>query len=77
MKKLDGVREYAEGYVVTVKTVEEYLPEELHKLIETNEWDGKRLVVVATNEGGYNDTAIDLVDLLEWVNLHMPELLDL
>ena len=34
-----------------------------------------RLVVDATNEGGYSGTDVDLVQLLEWVNKNMPELL--
>lgn len=34
-----------------------------------------RFVVDATNEGGYSGTDVDLVQLLEWVNKNMPELL--
>jgi hypothetical protein len=33
-----------------------------------------RLVVDAKNEGGYNGTDVDLVQLLEWVSKNMPEL---
>jgi hypothetical protein len=37
--------------------------------------EGDRFVVVATNEGSNNSTAIDLLDLLEWVRANRPELL--
>lgn len=48
---MDGVREYGAEHTV-----------ELHR-----DDDSGRLVVVATNEGGYNATYVDLIDLLDWV----------
>lgn len=34
-----------------------------------------RLVVCGYNEGGYNRTCIDLLDLIGWLKKHKPELL--
>ena len=34
-----------------------------------------RPVIVASNEAGYCGTFVDLIQLLEWVNKNMPELL--
>ena len=34
-----------------------------------------RPVLVAINEGGYNSTAVDLVDVIAWVRANRPELL--
>jgi hypothetical protein len=34
-----------------------------------------RPVVLAFNEGGYNSTAVDLLDLIDWLRKHRPELL--
>ena len=36
---------------------------------------GGRIVVVAYNEGGFNRTEVDLLDLIGWVQKHRPELL--
>ena len=49
--ELVGVREYAEGFPVALWRDE----------------DSGRLLIVAENEGGNNSTAIDLLDLLEWL----------
>jgi hypothetical protein len=38
------------------------------------EEDG-RMIILAKNEGGYNCTKVDLLDVIEWVKKHMPELL--
>jgi hypothetical protein len=48
---MQGVREYAEGNPVRLQ------------------YDAVacRLVIVASNEGGYNEVAIDLLDLVEWL----------
>lgn len=53
------MREYTEGYEVCLV---EQVP-------------GGRLVVKATNEGRYDSTAVDLVDLLNWLAGNRPELL--
>lgn len=44
-------------------------------LLETDEPTG-RLVVVVTNQGGYDSTSIDLKELIGWLRKHMPEVLD-
>jgi hypothetical protein len=33
-----------------------------------------REIIEALNEGGYNGVEIDLLDLLEWIKKHRPEL---
>lgn len=72
-----GVREYSEGE-----------PVYLSKLKKDTYWDGKpeeeiwgsklngREVIVASNEGGYNCTQIDLLGLVEWLKNNRPELLE-
>ena len=37
--------------------------------------DDGRLLILAENEGGYNHTYVDLVDVIEWVKANKPELL--
>jgi len=32
-----------------------------------------RFIVVAYNEGGFKSTAVDLIDLLEWAWINMPD----
>lgn len=34
-----------------------------------------RLVINAYNPGGYDDTMVDLLDLIEWLKQNKPELL--
>ncbi len=34
-----------------------------------------RWIIDALNEGGYNGTEVDLIDLIEWLRKHRPELL--
>lgn len=36
----------------------------------------ERIVIQALNEGGYNRTLVDLIDVLSWVKKNMPELLE-
>jgi hypothetical protein len=67
-----GVTEYCEGLDVSLeRTSGVYchgLPEE--------QWLGRgRLVIQALNEGGYNATQIDLVQLIKWLRANRPELL--
>lgn len=35
----------------------------------------KRPAIVARNEGGFNGTEVDLLDLIKWIKNEMPELL--
>lgn len=44
-------------------------------IVEVDVGDDGRLVVRAFNESGYNSTEVDLLDVLEWVRQHRPELL--
>jgi len=57
-KEMEGVREYGDG-----------LPVELL-------WDRhhQRWVIEAMNEGGQARTSVDLIDLVEWLKEHRPEL---
>ena len=49
--ELSGVREYAEGFPVSLWM----------------DADSGRLVIVAENEAGNNATAVDLLDLVRWL----------
>lgn len=35
-----------------------------------------RPIIVAANEGGYNSVQIDLIDVITWIKLHRPELIN-
>lgn len=50
---MEGVREHAEEYPVSLRVTEK-----------------GRIGIYAMNEGGYNCTVVDLLDLLEWVKVH-------
>lgn len=41
--------------------------------VELNDVNG-RPVIMAYNEGGYNSTQVDLLDLIEWLKEHKEEL---
>lgn len=56
---LQDVREYCEGMGVLLGTDE----------------DSGREVIKAVNEGGYNSTHVDLLDLITWLKQNRPELL--
>lgn len=80
---MEGVREYGEstGNVRIVDGVEALDYEYVERTgAEARMFDlvVKRsrpvIVVVAENEGGYNDTEVDLMDLLRWVKKNRPEL---
>ena len=43
---------------------------------ETVKGEG-RLVIKAFNEAGYNHTLVDLIDVIEFVKINYPELLEL
>lgn len=38
-------------------------------------YENNRPVIVASNEAGYSGTFVDLIQVLEWVNENIPELL--
>lgn len=56
---LEGVREYAEEYPVKIGY----------------DQDEHRIVIKAINEGGYNCTLVDLIDLIDWIKKNRPELI--
>lgn len=67
---MTAIREYGEGRMVTV----------VNSIIGENEFhysgkDEERLVVCARNEGGYNGTVVDLLDVINWVKANRPDLL--
>lgn len=64
------IREYAEEYPVQIR-----LLKEVSEIKGFNKGLG-RYVIIAENEGGYNCTSVDLLDVLEWVKKHKPELLE-
>jgi len=76
-----GVREYAEGYLVSLgrrstnigvqRARQIYGPRVADRWVD----DGLRWVVCASNEGGMNGTEVDLFDLLGWLARHRPDLL--
>jgi len=55
---MEGVREYWEQYPVKLDVDEE----------------SGREIILSKNEGGYNSTAVDLLDLVEWLRAHRPDL---
>jgi hypothetical protein len=59
-KMKTNIREYAEGFDV----------EFLEKIGSNNIF-----CIVAKNEGGYNSTFVDLVDVINFVKENLPELL--
>ena len=61
------IREYAEGYPVEVT---------MEKPSNDNHLTEPRLVVVAYNEGHFNSTAVDIVDLLQYLKEHYPNYLE-
>lgn len=61
---MTGVREHGEGYDVELR--DQF----------TSTRGEPRLCVLARNEGGYNSTAVDLLDLIQWLRENKPELLN-
>lgn len=45
-------------------------------VVELHEEENGRLAIFALNEGGYNVTSVDLIDLIQWVKRNKPELLN-
>lgn len=74
--ELVGVREYAEGYAVSLIGELPSIPYNSASGFHPAVPSEPRLCVEATNEGGYNSVAIDLVDLLDWLAQHRAELLE-
>jgi hypothetical protein len=61
--KLDNVREYCEEMDVEIIVGHE------------NYRGAGREQILARNEGGYNSTCVDLLDLVAWLKNNRPELL--
>lgn len=70
--EMDGVKEYHEEYPVVLRLGKKHRDgmENIYKFNPENRW-----LIVAENEGGYNSTAIDLCELIEWLKKHRPDLL--
>lgn len=68
--ELAGVREYSDGYVIHL--VEHVIDEE-H--IGDEPMGEKRFVLEALNEGGFNSTLVDVMDVLLWLREYRPDLL--
>ena len=71
-ERATNIREYAEEMEVTIADWQKTDFDDNHLPIPKGE---KRLVINALNEGGYNGTEVDLLDVLKWVKANMPELL--
>lgn len=65
---LEGVTEYAEGFPVELRELS--IEEPGATLLREG-----RLVVVALNQGGFDNTAIDLLELISWMKDNRPDLL--
>jgi len=73
----NNIREYAEEYPVEIRQLEPEYGEKYKSTLTPNVYESyknKRWVVIAKNEGGYNCTEVDLLDLLNFVKKQMPEL---
>ena len=74
---LEKVFEYAEQDDVNIEVLNiPYELEHYKDVLKYPEWvpKEKRLVITGTNEGGYNCTQVDLLQLLSWVKKNHPEL---
>ena len=40
-------------------------------------YEKNRMAIMSFNEGGCNNTSVDLLDVIEWVKKNMPELLEI
>ena len=73
MTIMTGVSEYAEGFEVElVQTNGRYK----HGVQDSEREGSGRWVVRAKNEGGYNCTEVDILDLVDWLRQHRPDLLE-
>lgn len=72
--KMWGVREYAENYDVFLRHLTEEDADFARRLGDLPEEPGRE-VIVAYNEGGFNCTEVDLLDLIDWLKANRPELL--
>jgi len=67
------IREYAEEMDVTIIRLDKN-SENYASGIYKSGYREERLVIKALNEGGYNSTEVDLVDLLKFVKNELPDL---
>ena len=73
----NNIKEYEEEMHVEITQLDPERGERLKGVISEDSYRAhidKRWVVVAYNEGGYNGTAVDLVELLTYVKENMPEI---
>ena len=59
MAVMEGVTEYSEGYEV--------------ELLQTK--GNGRWVIMAVNQGGFDSTSVDVINLIAWLRANRPELL--
>ena len=72
-----NIHEYAEEMGVEIEKLKPAYGEEYKSVISDKTYQAhtdERLVIVALNEGGFNCTKVDLVDVLKYVKLNMPEI---
>ena len=69
--KMDGVTDYSEGMDVELaETTGTY-----SGIPGAPRPGAGRLVVKAYNEGGFNQTEVDVLELVAWLKKHRPDLL--
>ncbi len=72
-----NIREYNEEYPVVINNLK---PEEGEHYINViseevyEAYQAERLVIIAKNEGGCNETGVDLIDVLKYTKEHLPEI---
>ena len=72
-----NIKEYEEEMTVEVKQLDPERDKHYKGVISEITYQAhinKRWVVIAYNEGGYNRTAVDLVELLAYVKENIPEI---
>lgn len=74
---MQGVTEYGENMDVYLDTTTGLYNADNHGLPDHQRQGYGRIVIVAINEGGFNSTEVDLLQLLSWVKHNRPELLTL
>jgi len=71
------IHEYCEEMEVEIKQLIPEEGERYKNIINERSYQGyieSRWIVEASNEGGHNNTQIDLIDLLKYIKINMPDL---
>ena len=72
-----NIHEYSEEMSVEIKRLSPENGEKYRDAINERSYKGykeSRYVIIAYNEGGYNCTQVDLLELLRFVKRKMPEI---